>query len=801
MADNRAESMTEAVENSKTSWPRLMIAWLKDRFAKRLDREGFLSRFATGSLALFGAVAMSLQVSGIPTGLGTIPDQLIFLTMAALLGCAACYVLTLLFSMVYLPLPRRLSSLFVLIGAETYLMLHYAEFGWKVSLVLSLSYAVLGLASGFLLGILVKSGLRSWIKLGAAAVTGVLAALLLNAFLWAGPEEWPERFPKEALLETMELDVADPSQSGQFEVDFFSYGSGSDRHRELFGDDSSYETAPVNASSYIKEWPWLRSLFWGFDQKNLPLNGRVWMPAEEGTYPLALIVHGNHLMEDFSDDGYGYLGELLASKGIIAVSVDANFLNFSVWSGIPEEDMKVRAWLLLKHLQVIHNLDESGATAFSDSVDWSNVALIGHSRGGQAAAMAADWPRWFDEDSELQGLEEMDITTVVAIAPVDRAVDDEYAELRDVNYLTIQGAKDADVNNFYGDRQYNRVTFSGSKERFKASLYIENANHSQFNTSWGRMDERLPGGLFLNSRNLLSQGEQQKIAQVYVSSFLEATLQGNESYKGLFQDYRSGEQWLPDTTRYLSRYEGADFVEVTRFQDHAPLVEATSSSDVTVIEDESVRDRDGNVKGTTGLVLEWEEPGATFEIQLSEEAERQLEQLDGGSLVFAVSNLEWDLIAPGLEESELIADERSAANDSGHAGDRVDSAEAEDDVLPPLPVVEVVLTERSGGELTLLLDDIAPIDPPAYTSFLSMSWLEGEIKNRKYGKPVEEVLRTVVAPISLFGDTQGGEQDRSALSPSDIKSITFRFLSGPGKIRIDEIGFLPEGGSYVQYNS
>ncbi|OBR63072.1 hypothetical protein A7K91_23490 [Paenibacillus oryzae] len=834
MADNRIAIMTEGLDNRKAPW-RLMMEWVKERFNKRHDREGFISRCAAFSVALFGAVAMSLQISGIPTGLGAVLDQAIFLSIAVVLGAVACYVLTVLFSFFYLPLPRRLFSLFVLVESETYVMLHYAEFGWKVSLLLSLSYTVLGLAAGSLLGILAKSGLKSWVKLGIAGVTVMLAMLLLNAFLWTGPVEWPERTAKEAILEAIALDAEDPSLPGKYNVEFFSYGSGSDRHRALFGTDITYETASVDASSYIEEWPWLRSLFWGFHQNELPLNGRVWMPAGEGEFPLALIVHGNHLMEDFSDDGYGYLGELLASKGMIAVSVDANFLNFSVWSGIPKNDMKVRAWLLLKHLQVIKNLDESGATAFSGSVDWSRVALIGHSRGGQAAAMAADWARWFDEDQELQGLEEMELSTVVAIAPVDRAVDDDYAELRDINYLTIQGAKDADVNNFYGDRQYNRVTFTGSKERFKASVYIENANHSQFNTSWGRLDERLPGGLFLNNKDLLPQNEQQKIAQVYVAAFLEATLKDEKRYMGLFQDYRSGDQWLPDATRYLSRYEGADFVEVTRFQKPAPLVEATAVQDMTVIDDESMRDRDGKVKGKTGLVLEWEEPGASFEIQLSKEAESHLEQLDGGSLVFAVSNLEWDLIAPVLEENGSNGTKKSSDDDKAPEGRAADSSKSEaqadagvapdtaanadsgtdaggdavagtapviggsGETLPPLPVVEVVLTERTGEELTLLLDDIAPIEPPSYTSFMSIGWLEGTIKNSKYGKPVEEVLRTVVAPIHLFDGAKGEGQEDSAFSPSDIKSITFRFLNGPGKIRIDEIGFLPEGGSYVHY--
>ena len=54
----------------------------------------------------------------------------------------------------------------------------------------------------------------------------------------------------------------------------------------------------------------------------LPLNARVWHPAGDGPFPLVLVVHGNHRMEDFSDPGYAYLGETLASRGfIVAVSL------------------------------------------------------------------------------------------------------------------------------------------------------------------------------------------------------------------------------------------------------------------------------------------------------------------------------------------------------------------------------------------------------------------------------------------------------------------------------------------------
>jgi hypothetical protein len=44
-------------------------------------------------------------------------------------------------------------------------------------------------------------------------------------------------------------------------------------------------------------------------------------------FPLAIFVHGNHDPLENSTPGYLYLTELLASYGIIAATIDANFLD------------------------------------------------------------------------------------------------------------------------------------------------------------------------------------------------------------------------------------------------------------------------------------------------------------------------------------------------------------------------------------------------------------------------------------------------------------------------------------------
>ncbi|CAF4258032.1 unnamed protein product, partial [Rotaria magnacalcarata] len=66
-----------------------------------------------------------------------------------------------------------------------------------------------------------------------------------------------------------------------------------------------------------------------FNQFVLPLNGRIWYPTNtsSGPYPIVLMVHGNHVSMEPSENGYEYLGTMLAGQGFFTVSVDQTFLN------------------------------------------------------------------------------------------------------------------------------------------------------------------------------------------------------------------------------------------------------------------------------------------------------------------------------------------------------------------------------------------------------------------------------------------------------------------------------------------
>jgi hypothetical protein len=131
-----------------------------------------------------------------------------------------------------------------------------------------------------------------------------------------------------------------------------------------------------------------------------------------------------------------------------------------------------------------------------------------------------------------------------------------------------------DVFSFEGARQFARVRFSETGDWFKAGLYIYGANHGQFNTRWGRKDLFEPVMRVFNLEQLLLAQEQQQIAKVYVSSFLEATLHGEIGYRPLFRDPRRGDAWLPDTI-YLSQYQDSTTQLVSTYEEDIDLTTTT----------------------------------------------------------------------------------------------------------------------------------------------------------------------------------------------------------------------------------
>src|SRR6266851_7262701 len=145
--------------------------------------------------------------------------------------------------------------------------------------------------------------------------------------------------------------------------------------------DPAYVTPRINISVFANlgfgaPWPFLNT--------NVPLNGHICIPRGRGPFPLAVFVHGNHNPLENSTPGYLYLCSLLASHGIIAATIDVNFLN---GGNFGENDG--RAIVHLEHLKQFRVWNATAGHPLHGKVDLNRILIVGHSRGGEAVGHAS----------------------------------------------------------------------------------------------------------------------------------------------------------------------------------------------------------------------------------------------------------------------------------------------------------------------------------------------------------------------------------------------------------------------------
>lgn len=692
---------------------------------------------------LIGIYAACIPVTivlglGMPTGLGLTIDITVTTLVGLLLLLIVNLILSALVAIIRIRIPRMLIGAFISSFSGISIALWQSNISYWGAAIVSFILLIVGISVSTSMIFIIRRFPR---RIFHSCYVGFSFILLILTVLWLydavsiqAPSYNQELLPNTK-VKTLQND--NPSNKGPYAYRFLTYGSGLDQHRNEFGESVDIITRTVDGSDLIKRWSRIRELFWGFDKTELPLNGRVWLPEGNGPFPLVLILHGNHLMEDFSDEGYAYLGELLASKGYITISLDENYINYSVWSGGLSNDMELRSWVMLQHIEEIRELNRMKNNPLSSKVDMSRIALIGHSRGGQAAVLAAGNPDIHNN-----------IKAIVAIAPTDRTVDKKYLKLNNVNYMVIQGSQDADVSSFAGDRQYERAKMRNNEFLFKTSLYVESANHSQFNTTWGSMDLSLPTGLFLNKQDILDGENQRKITQTYVAAFLETTLMNTNTYLPIFKDYRLAADWLP-TTSYRNRFEASDFKRISDFEEDSNIQTTSISNGIIETDnlkewkEDTVKDRQEISKQNRSLHLSWTEEEGKFEIKLPSLG--WLSQLTSESLFsFSIANI-------------------------------TDDANID---------ITIEMVTDDGETIQNSISKFQRIQPAIHTQFTKEPFLDIAVREGRYGASTEPVFQSYMIPLKSLSD------GHPTYNYGSITAIRFLFLDQPeGSILLDDIGF------------
>jgi hypothetical protein len=315
--------------------------------------------------------------------------------------------------------------------------------------------------------------------------------------------------------------------------------------------DPAYVTGRINVSAFANLGA---ATPWPFSNTNVPLNGHICLPRGPGPFPLAVFAHGNHNPFENSTPGYLYLCQLLASHGIIAATIDVNFLN---GANFGEND--ARAIIHLEHLKQFRSWNNTAAHPLHGKVDLNRILIVGHSRGGEAVGhasffnrLAAIGPVVLDGSAGL-GPYRFGLTAVAAIAPTDRQyVPPTGPTVVPDSYFIIHGSQDADVYTFEGYHTFERAhavdlanpTVSDGK--FKAMLWVHKANHNQFNSVWA--PESAPGAA-------MPRPSQEQIARVHLGALASAILLDRHEYFAVLRDHAVASEWDPSRTDLVSQYQ------------------------------------------------------------------------------------------------------------------------------------------------------------------------------------------------------------------------------------------------------
>lgn len=208
-----------------------------------------------------------------------------------------------------------------------------------------------------------------------------------------------------------------------------------------------------------------------------------------GTCPDGYVVTPSHT-------GYAYTARQLASWGYVVVSINAN-------RGVTAADGVSGDWglnlrrgrLILRHLEQLDQWNTSGGAPASlgfdmqGVLDFGQVGLMGHSRGGEGAIAAftlfndagSPWPARFHTQPQIRGIFEL--------APVDGQTNRTFTA-DNVAWNVLLPLCDGDVSDLEGVRVFDRTNeaLAEIQPRKKSVYAVWGANHNFFNSQWQQTD-------------------------------------------------------------------------------------------------------------------------------------------------------------------------------------------------------------------------------------------------------------------------------------------------------------------------
>lgn len=250
----------------------------------------------------------------------------------------------------------------------------------------------------------------------------------------------------------------------------------------------------------------------------------VFRPEADGTYPLVLMLHGNHgtcghfdkthhvRIDDNIDytfdgtcpagyvvtpnhRGYDYLAEDLAKHGYVVVSINANRGINGASGDFDDFGLNLtRGRLVLRHMEYLSQWNANGGApdslgfSLTHLIDFSHVGLMGHSRGGEGVRAAV--AQYNDAGSPWPGrIGPVNFEAMFEIGPVDGQTNRILNNTGMAWNVLLPGC-DGDVSDLEGMKPYDRgLAITSEKNALNKSTFeVFGANHNFYNTEWQLSD-------------------------------------------------------------------------------------------------------------------------------------------------------------------------------------------------------------------------------------------------------------------------------------------------------------------------
>lgn len=337
-----------------------------------------------------------------------------------------------------------------------------------------------------------------------------------------------------------------------------------------------------------------------------------------GTCPNGYVITPNHL-------GYSYLAEKLAAEGVIVVSVNAN-LGITCGGGTSGDYglNLARGRLILKHLSLLSEWNKNGnnpagvGISLKKKIDFSRVAMMGHSRGGEGVRAAFNIYHDFDSDWPKKIQDPVNFRAIFEIGPVDGQTSRELNAF-DVAWNVLLPMCDGDVSDLQGMNPFDRMLLRNQEARpsSKSTLVVWGTNHNFYNTEWQESDSSECSHHDPLWTKKDGDALQRQTAEMTLIPFFKAKLLGEETP---FINVFDPSQILPDEISKITRVD-RNFVS-TVSEKWEPVIDL-ESTDVASLKASQVKVKSLKIPEHStkfkGLSLTWSQASddTYFEIPLT----------------------------------------------------------------------------------------------------------------------------------------------------------------------------------------